>query len=284
MGNFQSRQRYYDVAYEALQEARALQHEIGGPPIRGAILAYIDGRIDARRCIHDCAPLEANEFARLAAPVYVRWMMEHQQEFRCQPVHGRCQYPNEMLHFENCQYDVPLPPGIEFEPTMEMMGAPRHGSRGGHGPPPAFGHSSHGGHPAYRGHATPLATPRGHGNGFGYDDDTYDSYAEEDDEDDYSDGEDLYARSMSQASSRGFVPGRARGGMARGGAPRGGAARGGTAHGGTARGGSAGHGGSGGRGRPQARRGRGGGARGGASSAPNDDPSAWFETGPEAPQ
>ena len=58
MGNVQSRQRYYEVAYEATHNARELQHDVGGPRIRGAILAYIDDRISASRMMHECTQLE----------------------------------------------------------------------------------------------------------------------------------------------------------------------------------------------------------------------------------
>ena len=57
MGNFHSRQRYYDIAYESFLNAQYLQYGIGGPPMRGAILAYLDGRIDSARMVHDCTPL-----------------------------------------------------------------------------------------------------------------------------------------------------------------------------------------------------------------------------------
>ena len=59
MGNYQSRLRYSNVAYEALENARDKEHTFYGPRVRGAILAYVEGRLDAEEVIHCCTPLEA---------------------------------------------------------------------------------------------------------------------------------------------------------------------------------------------------------------------------------
>ena len=58
MGAIQSRQRYREVAYEAFENAREIRRDIGGPHIWGAILAYIDGRINAERMIRLCNRIE----------------------------------------------------------------------------------------------------------------------------------------------------------------------------------------------------------------------------------
>ena len=58
MGAIQSRQRYREAAYDAFENAREIQHELGGPRIWGAILAYIDGRINAERLIRLCTQIE----------------------------------------------------------------------------------------------------------------------------------------------------------------------------------------------------------------------------------
>lgn len=60
MGAIQSRQRYREVAYEAFENARELQYEIGGPRVWGAILAYIDGRINAQRLTRVCTQIEVS--------------------------------------------------------------------------------------------------------------------------------------------------------------------------------------------------------------------------------
>jgi len=101
MGNAQSTLQCQDLARQALARARGLQIQIRGPPCRGAIVDYCEGRFDARRLIQRCTRLEANEFARLAAPIYIRWIAEHTRGFRCVP--GRCQYPHDGLHIEGCE-------------------------------------------------------------------------------------------------------------------------------------------------------------------------------------
>ncbi|KAL8787697.1 MAG: hypothetical protein Q9195_007653 [Heterodermia aff. obscurata] len=103
-------------AYDAFENARDLQRDLGGPPICGAILAYIDNRINAECLTRLCTQIEANEFARLAGPVYQEWIKRHEQQFRCDPGrHGVCQYPRENLHFQDCGYYQPLPPDIQVD-------------------------------------------------------------------------------------------------------------------------------------------------------------------------
>ena len=65
MGAIQSRQRYREVAYDALENAREIQHDLGGPRIWGAIFAYIDGRINAERLTRLCTQIEVCRPQRL---------------------------------------------------------------------------------------------------------------------------------------------------------------------------------------------------------------------------
>lgn len=58
MSKLQSRQHYYEVAYQGTMNACELQHDIGGPRIRGAILAYINDPISAGKTTHECTQLE----------------------------------------------------------------------------------------------------------------------------------------------------------------------------------------------------------------------------------
>ena len=113
MGNVQSRQRYYEAAFEATHNARMLQREVGGPRIRGAILAYIDDRISAEHMMRTCTQLEANEFQRLAETTYFRFIHRNAHLLRCQPRRGRCRYPGDNIHNGLCEYYVPLPPDID---------------------------------------------------------------------------------------------------------------------------------------------------------------------------
>lgn len=221
MGNVHSRQRYYEIAEDAFINAEDLQYEIGGPPCQGAILAYIDGAICARRMIHDCTPLELNEFQRLAYPIYARWAEANYDKFPCRPVRGRCQYPDEFIHSNACRYRVPLPPDIEYFSVA--------------GPRPGHASHTHGrpGHHGFGGHSGPSNPRPGRrdndrdygGSYYGYSEDDYE-YSEDEDGAAYSDEEDLHARSVSQTSDHGFNPGRRQGGATRGGASRGGTARG----------------------------------------------------------
>lgn len=178
MGTAQSTLQYQDIARQALARARGLQMQIRGPPCRGAIVDYCEGRLDARRLIQRCTPLEANEFARLAAPIYVRWISEHLGDYRCVP--GRCQYPRDGLHIEGCEFHIGLPPEIAlsrefFVTVLRQPGIPElegffsgsrsnrhaHASRGesgrnGHRDYSGYrGHQSHSGrqgHPRHQGH------------------------------------------------------------------------------------------------------------------------------------
>ena len=58
MGNSQSRVHCRNIAHDAFINAQDLHDEIGGPQIRGAIVAYLEGRIDAERMIRGCTQLE----------------------------------------------------------------------------------------------------------------------------------------------------------------------------------------------------------------------------------
>ncbi len=215
MGNIQSRQRYYEVAYEALLNAQDLDYEYGGPPSQGAILAYIDGAISTRRMIRDCTPMEANEFYRLAEPASRRWTELNIDKFPCQPVRGRCQYPDEFLHQPNCRYRVQLPPGVEYPPLP--------------GPHRGNGHHGQSGHPSNHRRSNQFGPPPNHRDDdrihaedyYGYSG-SDDEYSDDEDEAVYSDEEDLYARSMSQASDYGFTEGNRRGGAGQRGTSRGG--------------------------------------------------------------
>ena len=116
MGNVQSRQRYHEVASEALHAARDLHHRIGGPRIDGAILAYLEDRISAEQMMRTCTQLEANEFQRLAEPAYLRWIHQNNHLYRCQPRRdGRCRYPDDNIHNGDCAYFVPLPPDVDVD-------------------------------------------------------------------------------------------------------------------------------------------------------------------------
>ena len=53
-----ARKRCGDLAEDALKSARAYRKDIGGPIIRGAIMAYIDEDIDETRLARDCTLLE----------------------------------------------------------------------------------------------------------------------------------------------------------------------------------------------------------------------------------
>lgn len=107
MGNQLSTQ---DVARQALSRAQGIQTQSGGPPCRGAIVDYCEGRIDAGRLLRKCTPLEANEFAMLAPALYMRWGLDHGPYMRCRP--GRCQYPMDGIHLRECEFDNPLPPEV----------------------------------------------------------------------------------------------------------------------------------------------------------------------------
>ena len=160
MGNQHST---HNFARQALARARGLQLQIGGPPCRGAIVAYCEGRLDAPRLFQRCTLLEANEFARLAPVIYLRWFMEHAREVRCVP--GRCQFPSDQTHLEGCEFLIRLPPGVElpdeyFEVPCRQSGIPelmaldrpsagRSSERHTHA---THGHSDHNGHRNYGGY------------------------------------------------------------------------------------------------------------------------------------
>jgi len=181
MRNAQSTLQCQDLARQALARARGLQIQIRGPPCRGAIVDYCEGRFDARRLIQRCTRLEANEFARLAAPIYIRRIAEHTRDFRCVP--GRCQFIHDGLHIEGCEFDSPLPPGIAVSKDFlmaiiqqpgipELAGLARSlaSSRPGHHTHVSRGHSGgndhrnsggYGGHQSSSGHLAPRR-PRDH--------------------------------------------------------------------------------------------------------------------------
>ena len=232
MGNIHSRQRYAEVAREALLNARYLHMDVGGHTPRGAILAYCDGRINGAQAIHHCTPIEFNEFARLALPILTRWTQMHGQDFRCQPgPTGRCRYPDELLHHRTCRYRAELPPDIQYPPpshhqgghahqqarsSMRDPGGPHSGSRG-HGHLFPANHGGFGSGLPRRGPVGPFnhhrGGPRSDDESSAYDA-SYDSFSDgsvdDDDQTAYSDEDDLFTRSMSQASEFGFAPGRHR--------------------------------------------------------------------------
>ena len=50
-------------------------------------------------------------------------MERHAHQFRCQPRHGRCPYPDENLHLRACEHFVPLPPDVDvFDPASDEDG------------------------------------------------------------------------------------------------------------------------------------------------------------------
>jgi len=161
MGNSLSTQ---DIARQALARARGLQIEIRGPPCRGAIVDYCEGRLDARRLFQRCTPLEANEFARLAPVIYLSWVLDNAPNIRCDP--GQCQFPRDGTHFHGCEFENPPPPGVllpeaYFVPACLQSGVPElidmarairggSSSRHAHGP---HAHAGQNGHRNYYGHS-----------------------------------------------------------------------------------------------------------------------------------
>lgn len=65
MGAITSRQRCHHMTYESLRVAQGPGHETEGPQARNAIMAYIDGRIGARRLIRDSTDLEVCRISHL---------------------------------------------------------------------------------------------------------------------------------------------------------------------------------------------------------------------------
>ncbi len=128
-----------EIAYDALINAQLVYRDFGGPMPRGAIVAYSNGEISSSSLARNCTQIELVEFSRLEYSVCVRWMDTHHDVFRCQPVHGRCRYPDEFIHHTSCRYHVPLPPDIEHPPPRTGHGHQAHGSRHGHS------HHAHGG-------------------------------------------------------------------------------------------------------------------------------------------
>lgn len=136
-------------------------------------------------------------------------MDTHRDIFRCQSVHGRCRYPDEFIHDTHCRYYVPLP--------QEMQHPPRHT---GHG------HQTHGGgHTSVSGNRSGRHRISGERVGkvgghhshsveeILYDDSCFGNSGSRIDENDpaFSDVEDVFVRSMSQASNHGFRSGQRRG-------------------------------------------------------------------------
>lgn len=180
--------------------------------------------------VQACTQIELVEFSRLAYPVCVRWMDTHHDIFRCQPVHGRCRYPDEFIHHYDCRYHVPLPQDIQNPPRHTGHGHKAHGSRHGHGHPTRGSHHGQGHHARGEAHAR-LSDNRSSskhisGGRIGrtgghhahsdevivYDDSHFGSFAGRNDKNDpaFPDDEDVFAQSMEQASNNGFVPGRRR--------------------------------------------------------------------------
>ena len=58
MGAVHSRQCYHDVAYEDIQTAQGLQQKVRGRRVKGAIMTYANGRIEARHPTRDYTHLE----------------------------------------------------------------------------------------------------------------------------------------------------------------------------------------------------------------------------------
>lgn len=136
-----------EIAYDALINAQLVYRDFGGPRPRSAIVAYCNGEISSSSLARNCTQIELVEFSRLEYSVCVRWMDTHHGVFRCQPVHGRCRYPDEFIHHTNCRYHVPLPPDIEHPPPRTGHGHQAHGSRPGHG------HQAHGSRHGHSHHA-----------------------------------------------------------------------------------------------------------------------------------
>lgn len=220
-----------DIAYDALINAQLIHHDIGGPIPRGAIVAYCEGRICSSRMAQECTQIELNEFKRLALPAYVRWLDTHQDVFLCQPVHGRCRYPDESIHRTECRYRDPLPPDIQYPPPTSSRsghGHHAHGSHHGHG---QHAHGRSGGHSRIPGNSSGshheserrgvrIGGHHGHLEKDNVYDDSYFGHFDDGNDDDeaaLSDDEDVFTRTMTQASNHGFISGSRRGGMGRGG-------------------------------------------------------------------
>jgi len=204
---------------------------------RGAVVAYCNGEISSSSLARNCTQIELVEFSRLEYSVCVRWMDTHHDVFRCQPVHGRCRYPDEFIHHTNCRYHVPLPPDIEHPPPRTGHGHQAHGSRHGHGHQAhgsRHGHSHHGHGGGHTRVSANLSGGRhisggrigrigGHHNHF-IEDNLHDASffgnsgsGINDHDPAFSDDEDVLARSVSQASNHGFVSGQRRSGTGRSG-------------------------------------------------------------------
>lgn len=137
-------------------------------------------------------------------------MDTHRNIFRCQPVHGRCRYPDEFIQHTHCRYHVPLPRDIQQPPSHTGHGHQAH--NGGHTQVLVNRSGSHhisgervrriGGH---HGHSDEEIL---------YDDSYFGNSGGRIDDNDpaFSDDEDVFARSMSQVSNHGFVSGYRRGG------------------------------------------------------------------------
>jgi len=145
-----------EIAYDALINAQLVYRAFGGPMPRGAVVAYCNGEISSSSLARNCTQIELVEFSRLEYSVCVRWMDTHHDVFRCQPVHGRCRYPDEFIHHTSCRYHVPLPPDIEHPPPRTGHGHQAHGSRHGHGHQ-AHGHSHGHSHHAHGGGHTRVS-------------------------------------------------------------------------------------------------------------------------------
>ena len=142
-----------------------------------------------------CA-LEANEFFRMAGPVFGQWIDAHLHLFRCQPCRGYCQFPNENIHFANCAFMSHLPPDISVPYIGSTLCQPSH--------PPLFEHGAFG-HAPFSGRA--FAEPRSQEPMFGgadyseeYVEDDLDAYSDNP----YSDEEAIFGDTLAHASRMGF--------------------------------------------------------------------------------
>lgn len=62
MGNTQSRQRFLEIAKEAYEIAKDLEEQFPCPRMRGAIVAYCEGRINSAQLAKYCTRLEVQCF------------------------------------------------------------------------------------------------------------------------------------------------------------------------------------------------------------------------------
>ena len=102
----------HEYAQQAYDEAQRLSREHALPRPRGAILAYLNGRMDARQVWSECTYLELNEFARLEPPGLEEWYDRHQHERACGPSTRHCILPLGRVHYSTCPHFRMLPADI----------------------------------------------------------------------------------------------------------------------------------------------------------------------------